>query len=47
MDKQNLISIYRQMLGIRLFEERVRAEFMRGTVKGMIHMYIGQEAVAG
>ncbi|OFW07739.1 MAG: hypothetical protein A3I01_15600 [Betaproteobacteria bacterium RIFCSPLOWO2_02_FULL_65_24] len=34
------------MLTIRRFEERVALEFKRGTIPGVVHSYIGQEAVA-
>jgi TPP-dependent pyruvate/acetoin dehydrogenase alpha subunit len=37
---------YRQMLRIRLFEERTLTEFSRGRLFGTTHTYIGQEANA-
>ena len=40
------ISLLRQMLLIRRFEERIRQLYMEGIVKGMLHLCIGQEAVA-
>ncbi len=43
---QELIDLYRKMLTIRRFEERVALEFKRGTIPGVVHSYIGQEAVA-
>jgi acetoin:2,6-dichlorophenolindophenol oxidoreductase subunit alpha len=45
-DKTELIKLYRTMLTIRRFEERVSLEFARGNVLGYVHLYIGQEAVA-
>jgi pyruvate dehydrogenase E1 component alpha subunit len=38
--------MYRTMLTIRRFEERAAKEFKKGAVPGLIHSYIGQEAVA-
>lgn len=44
--KEELISLYRTMLTIRRFEERVSVEHARGTALGYVHVYIGEEAVA-
>jgi len=41
-----LINLYTQMLLIRRFEERVAHEFHKGSIPGVVHSYIGQEAVA-
>jgi len=41
-----LISLYRQMLRIRQFEERVKYLFLEGIMPGTIHQYQGQEAIA-
>jgi pyruvate dehydrogenase E1 component alpha subunit len=38
--------MYRTMVTIRVFEERVAREFRSGAIPGFVHMYIGQEAVA-
>ena len=38
--------LFRQMLLIRRFEDRVQALFLRGEVYGTTHLYSGQEAVA-
>jgi pyruvate dehydrogenase E1 component alpha subunit len=46
MNNQELIKLYTQMLLIRRFEERVANEFHRGSIPGIVHSYIGQEAVA-
>jgi TPP-dependent pyruvate/acetoin dehydrogenase alpha subunit len=40
------VALYTQMLRIRLFEERVKEESARDRIKGMLHLYIGEEAVA-
>jgi len=41
-----LLSLYRQMVLIRQFEERVKFLFLEGIMPGTIHQYQGQEAVA-
>jgi len=41
-----LVSLYRKMLLIRQFEQRVRYLFLEGIMPGTIHQYIGQEAIA-
>ena len=38
--------MYRQMVGIRLFEERVNDLYTRALMPGLAHLYIGEEAVA-
>ena len=45
-ENEFLISLYRQMLMIRQFEERVKFLFLEGIMPGTIHQYQGQEAVA-
>ena len=37
---------YRQMLEIRLFEEKVQELFMQGLIQGTTHLCQGQEAVS-
>jgi TPP-dependent pyruvate/acetoin dehydrogenase alpha subunit len=39
-------SLYRAMLRIRAFEEKVLAEFSSGNFRGTTHTYLGQEAIA-
>lgn len=41
-----LLSLYRQMVLIRQFEERVKYLFLEGIMPGTIHQYHGQEAIA-
>lgn len=41
-----LLSGYRVMRTIRVFEERVSKHFALGDVPGFVHLYAGQEAVA-
>src|SRR5215472_1028282 len=40
------IRMYRQMLAVRLFEERVNDLYTRALMPGLAHLYIGEEAVA-
>ena len=44
--EQELVSLYRTMLTIRRFEERVSKEFSEGKIPGYVHVYIGEEAIA-
>jgi TPP-dependent pyruvate/acetoin dehydrogenase alpha subunit len=41
-----LLQMYRQLLAIRLFEERVNDLYTRALMPGLAHLYIGEEAVA-
>jgi acetoin:2,6-dichlorophenolindophenol oxidoreductase subunit alpha len=43
---ETLLHMYRQMLSIRLFEERVNDLYTRAVMPGLAHLYIGEEAVA-
>ena len=45
-DSEFLLSLYRKMVLIRQFEERVKYLFLEGVMPGTIHQYQGQEAVA-
>lgn len=44
--KEFLIEIYRKMVLLRKFEERVKFLFLEGIMPGTIHQYQGQEACA-
>lgn len=44
--KDKLISFYKTMQTIRLFESRISDLYARGTIPGLAHLYIGEEAVA-
>jgi TPP-dependent pyruvate/acetoin dehydrogenase alpha subunit len=46
MDKELLLEMYRRMRRIRRFEETAEELYYRGTVVGILHLYIGEEAVA-
>jgi len=44
--REKLIEMYRKMLEIRYFEEKVYELYGKNLVPGTIHLYAGQEAVA-
>ncbi len=44
--KTKLLTMYRKMVTIRKFEEKVRSLFLKGIMPGTIHQYDGQEACA-
>jgi pyruvate dehydrogenase E1 component alpha subunit len=44
LDKQR--EMLRQILTIRRFEERASVDYRAGKIYGIVHCYIGKEAVA-
>lgn len=40
------LSLYKRMVAIRLFEERVNDLYTRALMPGLAHLYIGEEAIA-
>lgn len=46
LGKEKVLAMYRRMLEIRVFEEKVRYLFLEGKMPGTVHQYIGQEACA-
>ncbi|MGA6826978.1 pyruvate dehydrogenase (acetyl-transferring) E1 component subunit alpha [Nitrospira sp. NS4] len=46
MDRAELLSLYRQMLLIRRFEEKAAEMYALAKIAGFLHLYIGEEAVA-
>ncbi|MEI6500099.1 MAG: thiamine pyrophosphate-dependent enzyme, partial [Armatimonadota bacterium] len=46
LSSEQRLRMYRQMLLIRRFEERVNRLFLEGRMPGTLHLYIGQEACA-
>jgi pyruvate dehydrogenase E1 component alpha subunit len=46
LQKEDLLEMYRKMLEIRFFEEKVFELYGRNLVPGTIHLYTGEEAVA-
>jgi acetoin:2,6-dichlorophenolindophenol oxidoreductase subunit alpha len=45
-EAQQWLRMYRRMLMIRLFEEKVNDLYTRALMPGLAHLYIGEEAVA-
>jgi len=46
LSDERLRELYRTMLRIRRFEERVKELFLEARLYGSVHLYIGEEAVA-
>ncbi|MEU7143914.1 pyruvate dehydrogenase (acetyl-transferring) E1 component subunit alpha [Nocardia sp. NPDC046473] len=46
LDKDQRIELLRQMVRIRRFEERCVQLYSAGSIRGFLHLYIGEEAVA-
>jgi pyruvate dehydrogenase E1 component alpha subunit len=46
LTRENLVEMYRKMVEIRLFEEKVFELYGQNLVPGTIHLYAGEEAVA-
>ena len=44
--KEEYLQVYREMILIRRFEERMAQLYQQGKIGGFCHLYIGQEAVA-
>ena len=46
LGKDGKLELYRIMQTIRRFEEAAGAQYRRGNIRGFLHLYIGQEAIA-
>ena len=46
LQPEEMMEMYRRMLTIRTFDRRAVEEFHAGNIPGVVHAYIGQEAVA-
>ena len=46
LDKRQVAQLYQQMVLIRRFEEHSGRLYMQGKIRGFLHLYIGQEAIA-
>ena len=46
IDNEKLIEMYRDMLRLRQFEQKVNDLFLAGMIPGTLHLYTGEEAVA-
>ena len=45
-ERTHWLSLYEQMLKIRIFEEHVNRLYMSAKMAGLAHLYIGEEAIA-
>ncbi|MDX9863742.1 MAG: pyruvate dehydrogenase (acetyl-transferring) E1 component subunit alpha [Anaerolineaceae bacterium] len=46
MNKKQSLDLYRQMVTIRILEEKAAILYQDGKIGGFLHLYIGQEAVS-
>ena len=46
LDKTQLLELYRLMRLIREFERECERQYTRGNIKGFLHVYTGEEAIA-
>lgn len=46
LDSETLLRLYRKMIVLRRFEEKVAEVYLAGLIPGLAHPYIGEEAVA-
>lgn len=46
LSNEKMIELYKGMLKIRRFEERISELFSLGLIPGFVHLYVGEEAVA-
>lgn len=46
LSNEQLLEMYRQMVLIRIFEEKCQEMYTRAKIGGFLHLYVGQEAVA-
>ncbi|MBI2166566.1 MAG: pyruvate dehydrogenase (acetyl-transferring) E1 component subunit alpha [Chloroflexi bacterium] len=46
LSKELVAQLYRQMFLIRRFEEKSAQMYMLGKIRGFLHLYIGEEAIA-
>ncbi len=46
LSKKDMVEMYRRMLLVRYFEEKVDELYGLGKIKGGTHLYAGEEAVA-
>ena len=46
VEREHALELLRQMLLIRRFEEKCAELYQAGKIRGFLHLYIGEEAVA-
>jgi pyruvate dehydrogenase E1 component alpha subunit len=44
--KKEFLELYRQMYLIRQFEEACGEQYSKGNIRGFLHLYVGEEAIA-
>jgi pyruvate dehydrogenase E1 component alpha subunit len=44
LSREEMLHLYKQMVEIRLFEEKCEELYQKGKIGGFMHLYIGQEA---
>jgi TPP-dependent pyruvate/acetoin dehydrogenase alpha subunit len=45
-ERKHALALLRQMLLIRRFEEKAAELYSAGKIRGFLHLYIGEEAIA-
>ena len=46
LKKENVLKMYKSMLKIRFFENKITDLYSKGLMPGLAHLYIGEEAIA-
>jgi len=46
LNREQLLDLYRQMQLIRIFEDKSAEMYMDGNIRGFLHLYTGEEAIA-
>ena len=46
LNQEQLLEFYAQMVLIREFEKESERQYTRGNIKGFLHVYSGEEAIA-
>ena len=46
LDRDTAVALLRQMIRIRRFEEKCAEAYSAGKIRGFLHLYIGEEAIA-
>ncbi len=46
LSHERLLDLYRQMVLIRVFEEKCQESYTRAQIGGFLHLYVGEEAIA-
>ena len=46
LSREHLLDVLRQMLRIRRFEEKCAELYTKEKIRGFLHLYIGEEAIA-